>query len=151
MDCGTFICFKLYKPYASAVLQIWPMALCQAFLCLHAVFIPHVRVLRLPSPYVYYEALAARCAQVDRWRGASPERIPHGSGEVMAVQTVSALLAGLSSATLTNGLDVVKTRLQVGRHVPQVPLIFDHVWACGKLRQVGSPLAWHLPMPGQVP
>ncbi|BDA44644.1 Solute carrier family 25 member 44 [Coccomyxa sp. Obi] len=55
--------------------------------------------------------------QVDRWRGASPERIPHGSGEVMAVQTVSALLAGLSSATLTNGLDVVKTRLQVAERV----------------------------------
>ena len=31
----------------------------------------------------------------------------------MAVQTCSALLAGLTSATLTNGLDVVKTRLQV--------------------------------------
>ena len=50
---------------------------------------------------------------MDRWRGVSPERVPHGPSEVMAVQTASALMAGLSSATLTNGLDVVKTRLQV--------------------------------------
>ncbi|EIE21419.1 putative mitochondrial carrier protein [Coccomyxa subellipsoidea C-169] len=44
-------------------------------------------------------------------------RIPHGPSEVMAVQTASALMAGLSSATLTNGLDVVKTRLQVAERV----------------------------------
>jgi hypothetical protein len=52
--------------------------------------------------------------QLDTWRGVSAEEVPHQSGEVLAVQTASALLAGCTSATLTNGLDVVKTRLQVG-------------------------------------
>lgn len=52
-------------------------------------------------------------AQLDKWRAVSTTEVPHQSGEVLAVQTGSALLAGCTSATLTNGLDVVKTRLQV--------------------------------------
>ena len=35
------------------------------------------------------------------------------TAQVMAVQTSSALLSGLTAATLTNPLDVIKTRLQV--------------------------------------
>ena len=37
----------------------------------------------------------------------------HSSGEILAVQTASALAAGCCSAVLTTPLDVVKTRLQV--------------------------------------
>ncbi len=46
---------------------------------------------------------------------ASPSDPPplHTTGEVVAVQVASSLLAGCSTAVLTNPLDVVKTRLQV--------------------------------------
>lgn len=46
-------------------------------------------------------------------RQASGELQARSSSEVVAVQTSSALLAGCTSAILTNPLDVVKTRLQV--------------------------------------
>jgi solute carrier family 25 protein 44 len=36
-----------------------------------------------------------------------------GTGQVVAVQTVSAVLAGCTASLATNPLDVVKTRLQV--------------------------------------
>ena len=51
--------------------------------------------------------------QVNRWRGDPARTGAHPPGEVLSVQTASALAAGCTSATLTNGLDVVKTRLQV--------------------------------------
>lgn len=46
-------------------------------------------------------------------RQASGELQARSPSEVVAVQTSSALLAGCTSAILTNPLDVVKTRLQV--------------------------------------
>ena len=46
-------------------------------------------------------------------RQASGELQARSSSEVVAVQTSAALLAGCTSAILTNPLDVVKTRLQV--------------------------------------
>ena len=65
----------------------------------------------------------AQCAaQADRWRGASASERPHRGSEVLAVQTASALSAGCTSATLTNPLDVVKTRLQVSAAHGQGPL-----------------------------
>ena len=42
-----------------------------------------------------------------------PPPLYHSSGEILAVQTASALAAGCTSAVLTTPLDVVKTRLQV--------------------------------------
>ena len=42
-----------------------------------------------------------------------PSPLYHSSGEILAVQTASALAAGCTSAVLTTPLDVVKTRLQV--------------------------------------
>ncbi len=57
-------------------------------------------------------------AQVQRWRssaGAQPVPAQHSSREVLAVQTASAVLAGFTSASLTNGLDVIKTRIQAGQ------------------------------------
>ena len=44
---------------------------------------------------------------------SSPPPLSHSSGEILAVQTASALAAGCTSAVLTTPLDVVKTRLQV--------------------------------------
>ena len=46
-------------------------------------------------------------------RGVEGRPQGKATAQVMAVQTSSALLSGLTTATLTNPLDVVKTRLQV--------------------------------------
>lgn len=46
-------------------------------------------------------------------RGVEGRSQGKATAQVMAVQTSSALLSGLTAATLTNPLDVIKTRLQV--------------------------------------
>ena len=76
-------------------------------------------------------------AQVQKWRDASPQTAAaerHSSGQVLAVQTSSAVLAGCTSAALTNGLDVIKTRIQVApqAHHPAFP---HQICGCPK-RQV---------------
>ncbi|KAK9836519.1 hypothetical protein WJX74_002116 [Apatococcus lobatus] len=75
------------------------------------------------SAYGAYQKLVWR--EVERWGGPQEQNVaqdsrgvegrPQGkaTAQVMAVQTSSALLSGLTAATLTNPLDVIKTRLQV--------------------------------------
>ena len=60
----------------------------------------------------YQKALWHRYEQVTG-RHAEGELQARSPSEVVTVQTTSALLAGVTSAVLTNPLDVVKTRLQV--------------------------------------
>lgn len=69
--------------------------------------------------------------QVDKWRGVSATELPHRSSEILGVQTASAVCAGCTSATLTNPLDVVKTRLQV-----RAARSSDCISACGSDRSV---------------
>ncbi|KAK9864247.1 hypothetical protein WJX84_002434 [Apatococcus fuscideae] len=75
------------------------------------------------SAYGAYQKLVWR--EVERWGGPLESNVAQDSrgvegrsqgkatAQVMAVQTSSALLSGLTAATLTNPLDVIKTRLQV--------------------------------------
>jgi hypothetical protein len=60
--------------------------------------------------------------QMDRWfpgpdlpelRQADGRIHMHNPGQVLGVQTLSALLAGATSSVITTPLDVIKTRLQV--------------------------------------
>ena len=75
--------------------------------------------------------------QVDKWRGVSAAELPHRSSEILGVQTAAALCAGCTSATLTNPLDVVKTRLQVrAAHVSEPTRISDCISACGLERSL---------------
>lgn len=59
-------------------------------------------------------------------QGASPSQ--PGTGKLLGVQTASALAAGATSASLTNPLDVIKTRLQV--LAPLACMSVAHACAC---------------------
>mmetsp|Transcript_8200 Transcript_8200/g.36577 ORF Transcript_8200/g.36577 Transcript_8200/m.36577 type:complete len:130 (+) Transcript_8200:981-1370(+) len=56
---------------------------------------------------------------------------PKGTS-ILALQTLSALCAGLTSGFLTNPLDVVKTRLQVGPHNSNVDGILTVFYGYGR-------------------
>ena len=73
----------------------------------------------VPSSAVWWSAYGAYQKavwhQLDRrWQASSGKPIDRTSNRILSVQTFSGMLAGCTSAVLTNPLDVVKTRLQVG-------------------------------------
>lgn len=51
-----------------------------------------------------------------------PDAPVHTTGEVIAVQTVSAVLSGLTTSVVTNPLDLVKTRVQVAKRYEGRPV-----------------------------
>lgn len=57
--------------------------------------------------------VAAAATSLASSSSSSSSPVYHSSGEILAVQTASALAAGCTSAVLTTPFDVVKTRLQV--------------------------------------
>ncbi|MCJ1467067.1 hypothetical protein MMC07_005689 [Pseudocyphellaria aurata] len=69
---------------------------------------PRTAILRHGQPYG--QPLVDRPSRVLHAQGARPSQ--PGTGKLLGVQTASALLAGATSASLTNPLDVIKTRLQ---------------------------------------
>ena len=82
----------------------------------------------VPSSAVWWSAYGAYQKavwhQLDRrWQASSGKPIDRTPNQILSVQTFSGMLAGCTSAVLTNPLDVVKTRLQVG-HCPSFLLVW---------------------------
>ncbi len=105
-----------------------------------------VRTLHAASPQHRTKHGGAPVPKVDHWRGREapadaaagpPLRAPR---ELYAVQTGAALLAGCTSATLTNPLDVIKTRLQA-----RVACSSAHISGAGRTRSGPGARAWGLP------
>jgi solute carrier family 25 protein 44 len=74
---------------------------------------------------------------------ASPQPTQHDTGEekslnrkeVLGVQLASALLAGGTASLITNPLDLIKTRIQVGR--PRATVLHTILWQQDMFREHG--------------
>eukprot|EP00128_Syssomonas_multiformis_P008836 Colp12_sorted_trinity150504_noHs@32595 len=90
-----------------------------------------------PSSAIWWGSYGFWKRQLSSWHAESPVKLP-GDSHVWVIQALAGMTAGLSSAVLTNPMDVIKTRTQT--YEPQFP--GDHLTlrrALGTLWQEEGP------------